>query len=279
MRKPIVAGMFYSENAEELENEIKECFFNKNGPGKIESNENVKAVIAPHAGYKFSGACQAWAYKEILASEAKTFVIVGTNHNNMSNVVTLEDFETPFGIVKNNNEITKELISMGIAHDDPETHAKEHSIEVQLPFLQHVKKDFDVVPLLVGKVNDLVIERFKSFFERHQDVFFIISSDFTHYGFNYGYVPFTENVKENLEKLDKGAIEFIEKLDPEGFQLYVDEKKATICGAKAITLLLHALKEKKIDVQLLKYYSSGDILGDYSSSVGYAAISFKDAKE
>ncbi|MBW2965770.1 AmmeMemoRadiSam system protein B, partial [Candidatus Woesearchaeota archaeon] len=101
----------------------------------------------------------------------------------------------------------------------------------------------------------------------------ICSSDFTHFGINYAFMPFSDNIKENLEKLDKGAIEFIKKLDAWSFMNYIDETGATICGRDAIATMISACKELKVEkVRLLKYYTSGDIVGDYSNAVGYASI-------
>ncbi|MBW2982260.1 AmmeMemoRadiSam system protein B, partial [Candidatus Woesearchaeota archaeon] len=105
----------------------------------------------------------------------------------------------------------------------------------------------------------------------------ICSSDFTHFGINYAYMPFSDNIKENLYKLDKKAIRFIEKLDQWLFMNYIDETGATICGKDAIATMISACKaiggERK--VRLLNYYTSGDVVGDYGNSVGYASIVFE----
>ena len=109
--------------------------------------------------------------------------------------------------------------------------------------------------------------------QMEKKVVLICSTDFTHYGINYAYLPFTGNVKENLEKLDMGAIKWIQKLDSWSFLNYVGESKATICGKQAIVVFIEYCKllgAKK--VRLEQYYSSGDVVNDYANAVGYASI-------
>ena len=285
VRKPIVAGMFYEDYEEMLKKQIEDCFLNKKfGPGSLpgkEKNKKIIGIIAPHAGYQFSGMGQAWAYKEIAESElADTYVILGTNHTGIGGSCTLlEDFETPFGIVKVDVEFAQKLIDSGFIIQNKEVHKKEHSIEVQLPFLQFVNKDqeFKILPIAVSGNSNYelfgkkIIEIAK---ELNRKICLICSSDFTHFGINYAYMPFSDNVKENLEKLDNGAIELIEKLDAWLFMNYIDETGATICGRDAIATLISACKAigggRK--VKLLKYYTSGDVVGDYANAVGYASI-------
>ena len=108
--------------------------------------------------------------------------------------------------------------------------------------------------------------------ETKRKVVIICSTDFTHYGYNYGYMPFETDVKENMKKLDTDAIKFITQPDPKGFLNYTEKTGATICGKHALAVLLWLMKEKK--GTLLKYYTSGDIAGDYSNAVGYGAVVF-----
>jgi len=285
VRKPIVAGMFYEDYEEALKKQIEGCFLNnKFGPGSLpskERNKKIIGIIAPHAGYQFSGMGQAWCYKEIAESKlADTYVILGTNHTGIggSNTI-LEDFETPLGIVKVDIEFAQKLIDSGFITQNKEVHDKEHSIEVQLPFLQFVNKDqdFKILPIAISSNSNYelfgkkIIEIAK---ELGRNVCLICSSDFTHFGINYAYMPFNENVKENLYDLDKKAIEFIQKFDPWPFINYIDETGATICGKDAIATLISSCKTIGGDIKarLLKYYTSGDVVGDYGNAVGYGSI-------
>lgn len=283
VRKPIVAGMFYEDIKEALENQIIECFKSKFGPGELpvkRKDKKIIGVIAPHAGYQMSGPGQAFCYKEISESEeADCYIIIGTGHMGINKAATiLEPFETPFGIVKIDEEITKLLIEKGVVVENKEAHEKEHSIEVQLPFLQFInrERDFRIVPIVVGngveyeKVGKEIANVVK---ESGKKVVVICSSDFTHYGISYGYLPFKDNVKENIEKLDKEAIEWIKKKDYWGFLDYVKEKQATICGKDSIAVFIIICKELGgKEVSLLSYYSSGDVTNDYSTCVGYGSI-------
>jgi AmmeMemoRadiSam system protein B len=149
---------------------------------------------------------------------------------------------------------------------------------VQLPFLQFVSKDqikdLKIVPIMIAdtkfeKIGKSIQEAVK---ELGRKAIIICSSDFTHYGFNYGYVPFDEDVKENMKKLDGEAIKLIEKADSKGFLDYTEKTGATICGKCGISVLLWLMKYKK--AELLKYYTSADIIGDYDNAVGYASIVF-----
>jgi len=279
VRHPIVAGQFYPDDKEELNKEIEGSFKSGFGPGLLsKKRENdLIGIIAPHAGYVFSGQCAAWAYKEI--AEAKLpdiYIILGLSHQGFRTCVSLEDWETPLGVVKNDKEFGKELVKAGIKQDE-RAHAMEHSIEVQIPFLQFVSKDIKIVPIIVSpdvdykEVSEKIYQTVKKLGRK---VCIIASSDFTHFGVNYGYFPFSNDVKENLHKLDNGAIEHIKKLDAVRFLGYVEDTGATICGKIPVAVALELSKKLgSRKAKLLKYYTSGDISGDYSSMVGYGAIS------
>jgi AmmeMemoRadiSam system protein B len=285
IRKPVVAGMFYEEDPEALVDQIINCFKSNFGPTVLpvmRKDKLVRGIIAPHAGYQFSGPCQAFAYKELAESEKpETYVIIGTSHQGFDTAaLTMDDFETPLGIVKVDSEFAEQLIEKGVAFDEKYYHIREHSIEVQLPFLQFAneerQEDIKIVPIVAGQLTDYrklgnsIAEVAK---QLNRKITLIASSDFTHYGVSYGYVPFTVNVKENLKKLDFSAIKHIEKLDSEAFLIEVDQKEMTVCGARAIAAVIEACKATgATKAKLLQYYTSGDITKDYQNAVGYASI-------
>ena len=287
IRKPIVAGQFYEADFNGLNKQIIECFESEKGPGALPINKRngfVLGVIVPHAGYLFSGPCAAWSYKEIAESEfPDLFIIIGPNHSGIGRTSTiLDDWETPFGLVKADKEFGKKLINNSFIIEDATAHRHEHSIEVQLPFLQFVSKDYlkdlRFIPITIGfnqNVKEIASGIKKTIEESGKKVCIIASSDFTHYGFSYGYVPFSTNIKENIQKLDNGAINFIKALDSDGFLNYVKVKEATICGAVPIAILIELMKDKAEKVNLMQYYTSADIMGDYNNAVGYASIIFK----
>ncbi len=284
VREPIVAGMFYESDSEELKEQISGCFTHEFGPGSLDGTNGKKivGVVAPHAGYPYSGPGAAWCFKEIAESELPDlFIIIGLSHSGYRSCVSLEDWKTPLGVVKNDKEFTNKLVENSKLEVNEEAHNQEHSLEVQLPFLQFVNKDnidkVRFVPIIASSDLDYkeIAESIKKTIDKtNKRVIVIASSDFTHYGINYGYMPFSKDIKENLYKLDKDAIEFIEKLDSKGFLQYVNEKKTTICGQYPIAVMIELCRLLGASkANLLKYYTSGDITKDYSSSVvGYGSI-------
>jgi MEMO1 family protein len=272
VRKPIVAGQFYSENPEELKEQIKLAFESDRGPKELDPSErDVKGIIVPHAGYFFSGSCASHAYK--LVSRPDLIIILGASHSGKT-CFTSEDWETPLGIVETDKEFCSLLNKNGL-EEDPANHSQEHSIETQLPFLQYM---FSSVPKIVGinvgvefeKVYDALVESLKGFDKK---VLFIASSDFTHYGMSYRYVPFINDVKEEMYAMDKKAIEFICSLNVVEFNKYLREINSTICGAFAIMVLMKLMSSNG---ELLSYYTSADVYGEYDQAVGYGCIVFKN---
>lgn len=283
-RAPVAAGTFYESGFSTLDKQIRESFLHKKGPGELQIEKRGKKIsgaIVPHAGYAFSGPCAAWAYKEIGEAEfADLYIILGTSHAGAKTAVSMDNFETPFGIVRVDQKFAHDLMKKSGLKADDTAHAHEHSIEVQLPFLQFVCKDFltklRILPIVVGNDVDykkLGLDIKETIMDSGKKVCILVSGDFTHYGRNYHYLPFTSDVKKRIYDLDGKAIDFIKNMDAEGFLDYVHETGATICGSMPIALLINSIKAKKID--LLQYYTSGDILGDYKNAVGYASIVFE----
>ncbi|MBU1198455.1 MAG: AmmeMemoRadiSam system protein B [Nanoarchaeota archaeon] len=286
MRKAVYAGLFYPTTVDTLQKVLDECFNSELGPGALPTRPKpnalpVKAVICPHAGYVYSGMAAAWSYKAVAeAPLPDLFILIGPNHRTNESGISVKTFETPLGFVRVDQDFAKVLAGKGNIKINEKIHEPEHSLEVQLPFLQFVLGDraekIKILPLLVSDdldidkaVNDLK-ETIK---ELKRKVTFIVSSDFTHYGPSYGYTPFTDNIKENLAKLDNGAIEFIKEGDVNGFELYIQETGASICGFLPILLLLKIINSKKVFVE--SYYTSADVTGDYSNSVSYVSMVFR----
>lgn len=285
VRKPIVAGSFYKAGFQALEEQIKDSFLHEKGPGALPTKrgeKEIKAIISPHAGYFFSGPCAAWGFKEIAESKMPdVYVMLGPNHTGLGkSSIILDSWETPFGMVRADHELGKALVKKSELIEDPKAHLQEHSIEVQLPFLQFVSKDFlqklRIIPITLSEeadLNKLALDLKEVILDTNKKVVFIVSSDFTHYGPQYHYVPFSSDIPERMYKLDQGAIKLIKEMDAEGFLDYTYKTGATICGKLGIALLLKTLGKTK--GQLLQYYTSSDIMGDYSNAVGYASILFE----
>jgi AmmeMemoRadiSam system protein B len=286
-REPVVAGKFYESDFTKLDKELNGCFSSKLGPGELpirrDDEQKIKAIIVPHAGYFYSGPCAAWAYKEIAERHLpKTYVILGFSHGGMPSGISIEDWKTPFGIVKTDKDLAIYLKDNTSLKINESVHEEEHSIEVQVPFLQFVNRDalgtMKILPISFGRDLDfekIALELSKAL--KSRDVVYIVSSDFTHYGRNYGYVPFTTDIQAKLKDLDVHAIKLINSLDINGFSDFLNRSNITICGYYPILLLMKilSLDEEPSKGNLLMYYTSAEISGDYSTSVSYVSILFK----
>ncbi|MEM1541526.1 MAG: AmmeMemoRadiSam system protein B [Ignisphaera sp.] len=283
---------FYPINKDKLIKEIEKAFVDRElGPGELPKryiNEvNVVGGVVPHAGYQYSGACASWFYKKLAENEPKidTVIILGTNHSGFGGHITtttyfsrwstpLGDIEVDIELIKTLKENYKELT------DDPLAHIREHSIEVQLPFLQYIYKDFRLVPIVVREIDYEEAQLFaKALYETivksNKRCIVIASSDFTHHGAIYNYILFTSNVGNKVRELDMMFIDRIINLDTKGFLELIQKYDATICGYGAIAIIIEYVKLLNGKAELLKYYHSGDVTSDEDIIVGYAAIVFQ----
>ncbi len=261
MRETIVAGQFYESDPELLKEQLNKLF-------EVDSDKcSVKGMIVPHAGYFFSGKCAAKGYK-MLENKPELVVILGASHSGKT-ALTSKDWNTPLGVVKTDKEFCEKLKANGLV-DDPSAHEMEHSIEVQLPFLQHLFDDVKIVGINVGHEFEKVVEAIKKSLD-NRNVLFIVSSDFTHYGMSYRYVPFTNNVKEKMYEMDKKAIDLICSLNVVELNKYLRDIESTICGKYAIMALMQLVDVKG---KLIEYYTSADVYGEYNQAVGYGLIVF-----
>jgi len=259
MRYPAAIG-FYPGNKEELISLIKKFITN-------DEKINAKAAIVPHAGYIYSGSVAGKVYSK-LKTDKKTFLIAGPNHTGIGKKIALsqEDWLTPLGVVK-----TKRFNKLEI---DESAHIYEHSIEVQVPFLQLLFKNFEILPICLSYLSFKEIEEIVEKLI-DEEFFYVASSDFTHYGPMYDYEPFSGSRKKILEevrKIDRKAINFIEKLEARKFYNFVLEKNLTICGFIPITLILLIAKKIGAEKGILVKYSTSYEITKNSSFVAYAGI-------
>ncbi len=286
-RRATVAGQFYNGDRAHLEQQIKACFVDERGPKSLpeitKGKKAIKGLVVPHAGYVFSGAIAAHSYYYLAANGfADTFIILGPNHTGMSYGVSLMNegsWETPFGKVPINKSLAKQL-QKGIIDKDGTAHLYEHSIEVQLPFLQFCAKDkpFDFIPICMSmqdaetseEIGAILADVIKNSNER---VVMIASTDFSHVGFNYMSMPTPGmSVDDYAKKQDKLAIDQILNMDSEGLIDTVHKNNITMCGYGPVAAMLTAAKllDAK-QVELLKYGTSYEVQPG-SSCVGYGAL-------
>ncbi len=288
IRKPIAAGRFYAGEEEELREQIRQSFLHERGPGREPSGQRqgwIKGVIVPHAGYPFSGPCAAHSFKALAESEfADLYLILGPSHIGFhKSCFSEDDWETPLGVAVTDSDFGRILEENSIDLV-PFPHKEEHSIEVQIPFLQHASSGMEdklrLIPVMVAETEyksaaENLIKAVKKYASQGKNIVIIASSDFTHLGASFGFTPFRDSIKENMHKLDRGAIGHILKLDSEGFMDYCSRTGATICGKHAIYAMIELMRDAGAKAELLKYYTSADIVGDYSHAVGYASILFR----
>jgi AmmeMemoRadiSam system protein B len=274
IRRPAVSGMFYAGTAGELEEQIGWCYKHELGPGtipRVNSNgpRQLVAMVVPHAGYYYCGPVAAHAYKELAQDGIfDTAVILGPNHTGYGDAVSLwaeGSWSTPLGEVEVDKKLAQRLLGDVIKADET-AHIHEHSIEVQLPWLQYLYQKVRIVPITM-LAQDIETARIvgKSIGQTGGNLIVIASSDLTHY----------EPHSVAMEK-DSSVIEAIIALDEEELYQRCERLRCTMCGYGPVAAAIVASKEMKgKKASLLKYATSGDTSGDFSRVVGYGSIVIK----
>ncbi|MHA2384816.1 MAG: AmmeMemoRadiSam system protein B [Candidatus Thorarchaeota archaeon] len=274
VRMPVVAGRFYEGKAEILTKRIKDCFLKGLGPGRLpEGNpgttRELKAIIAPHAGYMYSGMPAAHSFLRLYEDgKPDHIVIIGPNHYGVGAraAVCNDNWETPLGEVRYDTELGSAIVDENEhASNDCVAHSSEHSIEVQLPFLQFMfGEDLSFVPISIREPTYELCESLGktiASIAKKMDILVIASSDFTHF-----------ETAESAKKKDNQAMEFLEFLDPKGFIDFVRGHRVSICGAGPIvTAMVYANERGATRFGVMKYTNSGDITGNYNDVVAYVA--------
>ena len=273
--KSSIAGSWYSADANELRTEIAGYL----AKAPVEPRPDVIALVLPHAGYAYSGPTAAYGVKS-LGRSYKRVVVIGPTHRlpmeDTLSVPRATHYEMPLGQVPLDVEFIDKLLEYPLFQSIPAAHQQEHSVEIEIPLLQYKLAGFRLVPIVAGQCSYDTAARAGKILAGliDGDTLVVASSDFTHYGPQYRYVPFKESIPENIKKLDMGAFELISRLDARGLLDYRDEKHATICGCVPVAVLLEMLG-KDTTVELLRYTTSAEATGDYTNSVSYLAIAFQ----
>ena len=271
IRKPSVSGMFYAGSQIELKEQIEWCYKHELGPGGLprvaaEGPREILSLIVPHAGYLYSGPVAAHAYKE-LADDGiiETAVIIGPNHTGYGPPVSIwakNAWSTPLGEVAVNEDLAQQLTG-GIVKADETAHLYEHSVEVQLPWLQHLYKKVRIVPItMMAQDLETARELGKTISMYAANSIIIASTDFSHY----------ESHDITAEK-DMAKIESITNLDEVELYQRRESIDCTMCGYGPVAVAIIAARAMDArKPELLKYATSGDTTGDFSRVVGYASI-------
>jgi AmmeMemoRadiSam system protein B/AmmeMemoRadiSam system protein A len=269
-----LAGTWYFDDAEALREQI-ESFFQK---AQVKPVDNVIALILPHAGYRYSGQTAVCGLKTT-DKKYKRIVVIGLSHRisleEILSVPRVTHYETPLGQIPLDVEFINKLLKYSIFQNVPQTHKYEHSVQIELPLLQYSQKDFKLVPIVAGSCSLQTIAEAGNILRSLVDegTLVVASSDFVHYGRSHLYVPFTENIPEQIKELDMRAYEYIAALDAKGFLEYKYKTGVTICGSVPIAVLLSMLQEPA-KAELIKYTTSGELANDFTNSVSYLSIAF-----
>jgi len=281
------SGTWYSSNPKQLKQDLGNFL---NNALRYDDSEYLKAIIVPHAGYRYSGPTAGWSYININPDKFNRVVLLGPSHSLYLAGIGIPNttrYKTPLGDISLDVEEINKLSSIEeffkITNESDEN---EHSLEMQLPFLRYVfrEKDFKLIPLMVGQTTldqDRKFAKLLVDYYKDPKTLFVISSDFCHWGSRFRYSYYDKNYKyiyESIEALDRMGMDCIEGLVAEDFQKYLQNYKNTICGRKPISILLATIEEyMKLDdnnknvIKFVKYDQSDKVKEYHGSSVSYAA--------
>lgn len=268
-RNPQVAGMFYPDSKPELENLIGSLLKNNFSEDKY---ENIFGVIAPHAGYPYSGKTAAFAYNAIAGHKYKTVILISPSHSEYFPGVSIysgDAYSTPLGLVEVDNKKRDQLAELaGCIFVGYEGHRREHALEVQLPFLQTVLKDFNIVPIVMGDQSPEFIEVLANGIAEiyDSDCLVVASSDLSHF-----------YTKELADMLDKRVENRVKNFDYSGLLTDLENKNCEACGGgPMVALMKSADKRGFTKSKVLSRTDSGSVTGNNNEVVGYlSAVIYK----
>ena len=278
-RPPAVAGTFYPAEAQALRHALREAFLSPFGPGFLPTVSRQPArvfgAVVPHAGYLYSAPAAAWSFAEIAAQGVpEAMILLGINHRGYGAPLALapqQGWRTPLGVVPCSRELSEALRDACPALVyDATSHQYEHSLEVQLPFIQFLFGEMSIVPVAIGHTGVAELRQLGdalAMLSRERRVLVLASSDFSHY------------VSQNTAmEHDNLALDQIVAVDPEGLLRVVQHEQISMCGVFPVTAMLFAAKALALRrATCLHYHTSGDILGEYREVVGYgAAVIYRD---
>ncbi|MEJ2428200.1 MAG: AmmeMemoRadiSam system protein B [Deltaproteobacteria bacterium] len=265
-RESVIAGSWYPGNASRLQQDIQAYL----GQASVaDFNGGLIALISPHAGYRYSGQVAAYAYKILETQKYATVVVIAPSHRSYFQGVSLYDrggYRTPLGVVPLDREFISALKEReGRIRYVPDAHTEEHSLEIQLPFLQVLLPDFKLVPLVMGNQDfatcQWLAEAVSDCIKKNRSTLVVASSDLSHFH------PY-----QQAKKLDQVVLDKIGEFDPRGLSDSLATGKCEACGGgPMVTAMLIARRLGANRSQVLHYANSGDVTGDHSGVVGYVA--------
>ena len=284
IKNTVLAGTFYPKEETTLTKMLDKFFSNKEGNISLPKEKKLFAIIAPHAGYNFSGATAAQIYQVVRHYDFKNAVIIAPSHYSSSCDFFLgkyTGYETPLGVIQTNSNMIEKLKSKKGFYFDQSVDMREHSLEIHLPFLKYINPEMKILPIIFVKQNfnnakvlsDYLIDILD------EETLLIISSDLSHF------------YKAKIaEEMDKRLIDHIQNFDIEGLQEDLTNKKVEACGFGGILTLLHLIKNYQnnpnnngnvtsIEIDNINYTHSGLTSGDIKQVVGYLSCGFYKSSE
>lgn len=283
------AGSWYDEDPTRLRNTLEEYM----RQAEIESVNQVRGLIVPHAGYRYSGLTAAFSYKtlqECLSQKnnsIRTILVLHPSHHVYSQgcaVSGASSLNSPLGNLVVDDDLRREILSLNnptFSVMEQRVDESEHSGEMQYPYLAHVisNRDIKVLPIMCGALEDMQEKLYGEALAEiiaRPEVCTIISSDFCHWGRRFSYQPTTSlmPLRQFIEQMDRRGLDLIQMKDPGAFALYLKETRNTICGRHPIAVWLNAISKlgvNNLEVRLLNYAQSSAVKSSQESSVSYAA--------
>jgi len=274
IKPPNVSGQFYNADAAQLSREIDQFFLKANIEPYI---NHVDIVVAPHAGYVYSGGVAAYGFKAASQHKYTTIIILAPSHYagfDGISIGTYDGFQTPLGVAEVDKDFTKKLIQFNEKFIfKPEAFDREHSLEVEIPFLQKTFKNFKIVPVVMGQPDARTLKDFASALNQmigsRKDVLIVVSTDLSHY-----------HDSAEARKMDGYALEAVRNLNIEQIWKECHLKTMEMCGFIPVTAALIYAKQKGLNsVDILKMANSGDVSGDTSRVVGYTSMVIYNEKK
>jgi AmmeMemoRadiSam system protein B len=280
MREPAVSGLFYSSDKEELKKELDYLFAEAKEKSEHSDSDKIFGIVSPHAGYMYSGKTAAAAIDSIM--EADTYILIGSNHTGFGKALSFsqETWKTPLGEVEADRGLARYFSGTRVVHDES-AHKREHSIEVNIPFLQHKMKGktFKIFPIVMGdqskkaakEIANILIPMMTEGVKKEESdeklkIAIIASNDFSHYV-----------SEEYAKRHDEAVINRILALDVDEFYDFIIKNDSTLCGYGPVGVLMKVAKALQSEAKLLEYKTSNDAMKRKEVAVvGYAAITFTE---
>lgn len=282
VREAAVAGSWYPGEPDKLAQYVDGLLA---APAALTPTGRVRALIEPHAGYRYSGPVASTGYRLVRGETRQRVILLGPSHRGFFRGLSVSEathYRTPLGDIPLDVEAAAKLRQNPLVASHAAAEGPEHSLEIQLPFLQRaLKPGWRLLPILVGGLEPgdevKLAQALRPLVD--DDALVVASGDFTHYGPSYGYLPFPLDGRtaERLQQLDEGALARLISLDLPGLVAYERDTGITSCGLHSFLILL-GLLDQSTEGKLVRYDTSGAITGDYTNSVSYMTIAFFGGK-